>query len=159
MMNRKMALNSFKPLIGLAIMASTLLYFSPAYAVSPINTTWLGGVAVKGYDPVAYFVEGKPVKGSGKYAHKWMGAKWHFSSAENRDSFAKNPEKYAPQYGGYCAYAVSQGATADIDPHVWKIVNGKLYLNLSPSVGRIWRRDIPGYIALADKNWPAVLDK
>ena len=159
MMNRRMVPNSFKPLIGLAIIASTLWAFSPAYAVSPINTTWLGGVAVKGYDPVAYFVEGKPVKGSGKYEHKWMGAKWHFSSAENRDLFAKNPEKYAPQYGGYCAYAVSQGAVADIDPTAWKIVNGKLYLNLSHAVARIWRKDIPGYIALADKNWPKLKDR
>jgi len=158
-MNRKLIPNSFKSFIALAIIASTLWAFSPAYAISPINTTWLGGVAVKGYDPVAYFVEGKPVKGSGKYEHKWMGAKWHFSSAENRQLFANNPENYAPQYGGYCAYAVSQGVTADIDPTAWKIVDGKLYLNLSHSVARIWLKNIPGYIALADKNWPAVLDK
>jgi YHS domain-containing protein len=158
-MDRKIVPKSFTTFITLAIIASTLWAFSPAYAVSPINTTWLGGVAVKGYDPVAYFVEGKPVKGSGKYEHKWMGAKWRFSSAENRELFAKNPEKYAPQYGGYCAYAVSQGAIADIDPTAWKIVNGKLYLNLNHAVARIWRKDIPGYIVKADKNWPAVLEK
>ncbi len=158
-MDRKIVPKSFTTFITLAIIASTLWAFSPAYAVSPINTTWLGGIAVKGYDPVAYFVEGKPVKGSGKYEHKWMGAKWRFSSAENRELFAKNPEKYAPQYGGYCAYAVSQRAIADIDPTAWKIVNGKLYLNLNHAVARIWRKDIPGYIVKADKNWPAVLEK
>ncbi len=157
-MDRKLVCKRFKPFIALAIIASALLYFSPAYAVSPINTTWLGGVAVKGYDPVAYFTEGKPVKGNGKYEYEWMGAKWRFSSAENRDLFTKNPEKYAPQYGGYCAYAVSQGVTADIDPTAWKIVDGKLYLNLSHSVARIWKKDIPGYIALADKNWPKLKD-
>ena len=127
-----------------------------AFAVNPVNSSFFGG-AIKGYDPVAYFTEGKPVKGKSAYQHKWMGATWSFASAENRDLFQKNPEKYAPQYGGYCAYAVSQGGTANGDPHVWKIVDGKLYLNLNSNIQKIWEKDIPGYIKKANQNWPKIL--
>jgi YHS domain-containing protein len=155
--NKAMHPNALKFFITLAIIVSTLLAFSQAYAVSPINDS--PGVTLKGYDTVAYFTEGKPVKGSQQYEYVWMGAKWRFSSATNRGLFAKNPEKYAPQYGGYCAYAVAQGVTADIDPTAWNIVDGKLYLNLSHSVARLWMRDIPGYIAKGDKNWPSLVDK
>lgn len=127
-----------------------------AFAVKPVNASFWSG-AIKGYDPVAYFKEGKPVKGTGAYRHQWMGAIWYFASAENRDLFQKNPAKYAPQYGGYCAYAVSQGSTADIDPGAWTIFDGKLYLNYSLDVKKTWEKDIPGYIAKADKNWPNLL--
>ena len=147
-------LNSF---VSFALIASVLFTFSSAYAVTPVNNA--PGVTLKGYDTVAYFTEGKPVRGNERYQYEWMGANWRFSSAENRDLFAKNPKQYAPQYGGYCAYAVSQGVTADIDPTAWKIVDGKLYLNLSHSVARIWIKDIPGYIAKADKNWPTLVEK
>jgi YHS domain-containing protein len=143
--------------MAFSLLVGILFALSPAYAVPPLNKT--AGVTVHGYDAVAYFTEGKPVKGTGRFGYKWMGAKWLFSSAENRDSFVKSPEKFAPQYGGYCAYAVSQGITADIDPKAWKIVEGKLYLNLSPGVARIWERDIPGYIVKANKNWPTLKDK
>jgi hypothetical protein len=85
-----------------------------------------------------------------------MGANWRFASAENRDRFAADPERYAPQYGGYCAYAVSEGTTADIDPEAWKVVDGKLYLNLSKDVQKLWEQDIPGYIEKADANWPEI---
>src|SRR5512135_2769630 len=101
----------------------------PALALDPIDKT--GGVAIRGYDPVAYFTESKPVEGSKQFTFEWQGATWRFASAANRDLFAKTPEKYAPQYGGYCAYAVSQGHTATIDPQRWRIVDGKLYLNYS----------------------------
>jgi YHS domain-containing protein len=117
------------------------------------------GVAIKGVDPVAYFTESAPVQGSDQFAYDWQGVTWHFSSAENRDKFAANPEEFAPQYGGYCAYAVSQGGTAPIDPDAWKIVDGKLYLNVNKSIQQRWEKDIPGYINLADANWPDVLDK
>ena len=130
---------------------------SAAFAIKAVNTNFWG-VAIKGYDPVSYFTERKPVKGKGAHRLKWMGATWKFSNPENRDLFQTNPEKYAPQYGGYCAFAVSQGATADIDPRAWTIVNGKLYLNLSLSVQKIWEKDIPGYIAKADINWPKILN-
>lgn len=127
-----------------------------ALAVEPINSSLLRG-AIKGYDPVAYFTQGGPAKGRGAHSHKWMGATWYFASAENMELFAADPEKYAPQYGGYCAYAVSQGYTAKIDPDAWKIVADKLYLNFSLKVQKLWEEDIPGYIAKADANWPNIL--
>ncbi|MEM9213618.1 MAG: YHS domain-containing (seleno)protein [Cyanobacteria bacterium P01_F01_bin.150] len=115
------------------------------------------GVAIDGADPVAYFTESKALIGDAAFAHEWQGATWHFASAENRDLFAENPEQYAPQYLGYCAWAVSQGYTAPIDPEAWKIVDGKLYLNYDKRVQDRWSKDIPGNIAKADANWPGVL--
>ncbi len=111
------------------------------------------GIALKGFDPVAYFTEGKPVSGTPKLTHAWMGATWQFSSEANRDLFAADPQRYAPQYGGFCAYGVSVGRKAPIDPDVWKIVDNKLYLNYDAGVGEKWRMDIPGNIAKADANW------
>jgi YHS domain-containing protein len=131
----------------------------PAAAGGIINSSFLSGVAIDGYDPVAYFTEGKPVEGSSDFEYEWMGATWRFASAAHRDQFAAGPEKYAPQYGGYCAYAVSQGATADIDPDAWHIENAKLYLNLNKKVQSIWLQDIPGYIGKADANWPKIRDQ
>ncbi len=125
---------------------------------NPVNVN-KKGIAIKGYDPVAYFTKGEPVKGSPEFQHEWNSAVWHFSSAEHRDMFKAGPETYAPQYGGYCAYAVSQGSTANIDPKAWKIVDGKLYLNLNMRIHKKWEKDIPGYIKKADKNWPGVLKK
>ena len=116
------------------------------------------GVAVDGTDVVAYFTEGRPVAGKAAFSHDWNGATWWFSSAANRDAFAANPEAYAPQYGGYCAYAVSEGYTASTTPKAWRVEDGKLYLNYSRRVQRIWERDIPGRITRADANWPAVLN-
>jgi len=115
--------------------------------------------AIRGYDPVAYFEQTGPVKGSKQFSHAWQGATWNFASAGNRDKFAAAPEKFAPQYGGYCAYAVSQNYTADIDPAAWSIVDGKLYLNYSLRIRERWNKDIPGYIRKADANWPAVLKR
>ncbi len=123
----------------------------------PVNQS-LFGVAVKGYDMVAYFTEGKPVKGSADFKFTWKDAEWRFASEENRDLFKNDPEKYAPQYGGYCAWAVAHNSTAGIDPKAWKIVDGKLYLNYSLKIQKQWSEDIPGYIKRADANWPAVLD-
>ncbi len=115
------------------------------------------GVAVDGSDVVAYFTEGKPVSGKSDITHDWMGATWRFATEANRSAFAADPEQYAPQYGGYCAYAVSEGYTASTTPAAWKIVDGKLYLNYSRRVQRIWERDIPTRISNADANWPTVL--
>lgn len=118
-----------------------------------------GEVAIAGADPVAYFTDGAYVPGSDEFTHEWSGAIWRFASAENRDAFASNPASYAPQYGGFCAWAVSQGYTAPIDPEAWKVVDGKLYLNYDKNVQARWERDISGNIAKADANWPAVADQ
>lgn len=115
------------------------------------------GVAIRGADPVAYFTESAYVPGSEEFAYEWDGATWYFASAENQALFAENPELYAPEYGGFCAWAVSQGYTAPVDPTAWKIVDNKLYLNFNQSVQARWERDIPGNIAQADQNWPGVL--
>jgi YHS domain-containing protein len=111
------------------------------------------GLAIRGTDPVAYFTEGKPVPGKAEFTHKWGDATWQFASAQNRDLFAQSPEKYAPQYGGFCAWAVSQGYTAATDPNAWKIVNDKLYLNYNSAVQWGWEKDISGNVAKGDKNW------
>lgn len=130
-----------------------------AHAEKPVNTTLLG-VAIKGYDPVAYFTDNKPMKGDAKFSHEWNGAQWHFSSAEHRDLFQADPTKYAPQFGGYCAWAVSQNYTANSDPErAWKVVNGKLYLNYNREVQQKWETDVPGNIAKGDVNWPKLLKK
>ncbi len=132
---------------------------SPAAAKDPVHTGFLSSLAVSGYDPVAYFTDGKPVEGSGNHEIEWNGATWRFSSAENLSSFKSDPEAYAPQYGGYCAWAVSQGYTASSDPQAWRIVDGKLFLNYSKGVQKTWAQDVPGNIAKGDANWPKVLDK
>ncbi|MEL7510518.1 MAG: YHS domain-containing (seleno)protein [Cyanobacteria bacterium J06554_1] len=115
------------------------------------------GLAIRGTDPVAYFTEGAAVPGRSEFAYTWGNATWQFASAENRDLFAASPEQYAPQYGGFCAWAVSQGYTASIDPNAWRIVDGRLYLNYSQAVQQQWEQDIPGNIGKADANWPSVL--
>lgn len=114
------------------------------------------GVAIRGYDPVAYFTVGEPVEGSADYTATHDGATWRFSSAGNRDAFVADPEKYAPQYGGYCAYAVAHGATAPIDPQAFSVLDGKLYLNYSDHVRAQWRNDAAEFISRADRNWPGL---
>ena len=116
-----------------------------------------GDGAIRGYDPVAYFSNGQPTRGKPEFKTEWQGATYYFASAENRDRFRADPEAYAPQYGGYCAYAVSQGYTAPVDPNAWKVVDGKLYLNYSTGVQKRWQQDISGHIRAADMHWPSVL--
>jgi YHS domain-containing protein len=99
------------------------------------------------------------VKGSPELTHQWKGATWRFASAENRERFAAAPEKYAPQYGGYCAYGVASGYAVKIEPDAWSVVDGKLYLNYDRSVQKSWQSDVPGYIRKADVNWPRVLER
>jgi YHS domain-containing protein len=112
------------------------------------------GLAIRGYDPVTYHLQAQPAKGTPQFSCQWRGATWLFATAENRDSFQAEPERYAPQYGGYCAYAVSKGRTASIDPEAWRVVDGKLYLNYSRGVQKKWETDVLGNIIKADKNWP-----
>ncbi len=121
-----------------------------------INKTTLGNLALKGYDPVAYFKEGRAVEGRREFSHEWADATWRFSSAANRDAFAREPEKYAPQYGGYCAWGISQAKFFDGDPRLWRIVNGKLYVNYNEEIEKTWEQDIPGFIAKADGHWPTL---
>ncbi|TGK01604.1 YHS domain-containing protein [Leptospira langatensis] len=118
-----------------------------------------GKIAIRGYDPVAYFTESKPKEGDSKFSLNWKGAEWKFSSKKNMEIFSKNPENYAPQYGGYCAYAMRDGETYEIDPKAWKIVSGKLYLNYNEKVNGFWERDIPGNIAKADAQWKVLPKK
>lgn len=137
-------------------MLSALFSCSKTSSISPVNVT-SEGVAIKGYDPVSYFAEKKPVKGIPEFEYVWRGARWRFASAAHREVFCQDPEKYAPRYGGYCAYAVSQGKIADIDPEAWAIFEGKLYLNLNKDVQKLWEKDMQNYIRMADKNWPRIV--
>jgi YHS domain-containing protein len=129
------------------------MLFKKSDPVARINTT-SDGLALRGYDPVAYFTEGKAVRGRQEFEYEWGGARHQFSSAENRDRFVSNPERYAAQYGGYCAWGISQAKFFDGDPEVWKIVNGKLYVNYNQDIEQTWQQDVPGFIAKADQHWP-----
>lgn len=117
------------------------------------------GSAIKGYDAVAYFTEGKPVKGDKKFSYNWKGADWYFSSQQNRNSFKADPLKYAPQYGGYCAFGASEGHKAPIDPQAWTIVDNKLYLNYDKDIKTKWTKDQSIRIKQADMNWAKIKDK
>ena len=114
------------------------------------------GVAIKGYDPVAYFTDNNPVKGSPAYKAEYGGSVFHFVSQANRDAFAANPAKYAPQYNGFCAFGTAGGYKAAVDSAAFTIVNNKLYLNYNQDVRKKWSTDIPGFVVKADKNWPEV---
>lgn len=124
----------------------------------PITVFAEGSIAIRGADPVGYFTQGTYVAGSPKYTYVWGGATWQFANAEHRELFISNPWQYAPQYGGFCAWAVSEGYIAPIDPTAWDVVNGKLYLNFNDRIQKQWQQDIPGHIARANQNWPGVLD-
>lgn len=143
-------------LVGTGALAAAAPFAAPAFAAEPAVYT-KSGLAIRGYDPVAYFEDGKPVRGDAAHTNTWNGAEWRFASDAHRAAFAANPEAYAPQYGGYCAWAVAEGYTASTDPDAWKIVDGKLYMNFSKRVQRRWEKDIPGNITRANGNWPKVL--
>lgn len=153
---------NIKNLLALAAGVAVALFGWTAIAhakTDPIYTGILNNQALSGYDAVAYFTDGKPVKGSTTFKTTYKGAEFRFSSAANLAKFKANPAAYAPQYGGYCAWAVSQGYTASGDPTVWKIVGGKLYLNYNREIGQKWEKDIPGHIRSANRNWPKLLAK
>lgn len=147
-----------------ALAAATLLalgpaaFAPPAFAAAPETyTAPFSKLAVGGYDPVSYFAGEGPLKGEARFAANWRGAEYRFASAANLARFKASPEAFAPQYGGYCAWAVSRGYTAKGDPLVWRLVGGKLYLNYDLAVQKRWAADIPGNIAKSDRNWPQVL--
>jgi YHS domain-containing protein len=128
----------------------------PVHAGRLINTGYFGGVAIKGYDPVAYFTEGRAMKGSKEFVYEWLGTPWYFANARHRDLFAADPIKYAPQFGGYCVLGVAfVQDTANIDPEAWRIIDGKLYL----SSNKAELEAIPGELTKAKANWPKVKAK
>ncbi len=142
---------TMKTLAGVTLALS--LWIGNAYAGS-VNET--DGIAIKGYDPVAYFTDHKPVKGAEAHRFAYKGVTYQFASEAHRKAFAADPSKYAPQFGGFCAYGTAAGHKADVDPAAFTIVDGKLYLNYSTQVRDTWRKDEPGYIQKAQAAWPTV---
>lgn len=141
-------------LLAAMVAAAPVAVIAPAAnAEPPIYTGVFSNTALQGYDPVAYFTEGKPVKGSKNFTTEYKGATFQFASAANRDAFLADPAMYAPQYGGYCAWAMADGKYAKGDADHWKIVDGKLYLNYNGSIQKKWSADIPGFIDKADAHW------
>ena len=140
------------PALNRVVVSFALLFAASfSHAETPMFATDNG--AIRGYDPVAYFTDDQAVKGSAEFTVDWNGATWRFASAANRDAFADDPARYAPQYGGHCAYAMSTGKLVPTDLEAWHIVDGKLYLNYSKRVQRRWLQDVPGYVAKADAQW------
>ena len=146
---------SARVLAGILTVATTAVLTAQAPAAVRHNTD-RNKVAAKGYDVVAYFSDQRAAAGTPTFSHDWQGVTWRFATAGNRDLFAAAPEKYAPQYGGFCAFAVSKGYTASIDPEAWSIVDNKLYLNYSKGVRGEWLTERDANIAKGDKNWPAL---
>lgn len=136
---------------ALALVISVLAFTARAGEFNESN-----GVAIKGYDPVAYFRENKAVRGNSDLKFDYKGSTFLFANAENRAAFAANPEKFQPQYGGYCAFGTARGYKADIDPASFTVIDGKLYLNYNSQVQQQWLKDTPGFIRQADERWPAV---
>jgi YHS domain-containing protein len=128
-----------------------------AAAPAPMVNVDAAGLAMRGYDPVAFFTDGKPVPGLAQHSLQWNGATWRFASAQSLEAFRATPDRYAPQFGGYCAWAVSQHYLAPGDPNYWKIVDGKLYLNANARAKELWEADQADAIARGKANWPSVL--
>lgn len=151
--------------IGFVLLAAVALFAAACGALGTSDKAAAqvaknpAGLALDGYDSVAYFKENLPREGKPEFTADYNGAKWQFVSAENRDAFNKEPAKYAPQYGGYCAWAVGHNYTAKGDPQAWKIVDDKLYLNYNKDVQAKWQEDIPKYIQDGDQNWKNLAPK
>lgn len=144
--------------VGAGLVLGPLASRMPWASAPPaVDTTTTPGIALSGYDAVAYFTQSKPVEGRAEFSLRHKQAEWRFSSMANRDAFAAMPEKYAPQYGGHCAWAVANGYTAKGDPLAWKIRGGRLFLNYDLAIQKQWEEDIPGNITKSDANWPKLL--
>ncbi|MEX0366642.1 YHS domain-containing (seleno)protein [Ruegeria sp. HKCCD8929] len=150
-------MNKVKSLLG-GVALSVALATSALAAGVEINASSTG-LALQGYDPVAYFTEGEPTKGNWKITTLHNDAMYRFASEENKAAFEANPEAYLPEYGGYCAFGAAMGFKFDGDPNIWKIVDNKLYLNISPDIQQRWEGDIPGFIEKASANWEDIADK
>lgn len=133
-------------------MAFGFLGIQDAYAKMLVNKD-KGGMAIDGFDPVAYFKSGQAVGGNPTHSHTWKGAVWIFRSEENKKTFAEDPERYMPQYGGFCSWAFANGRLSKSDPRAWSIVDGKLYLNCNSRVRELWEKDRDNFIQTADKLW------
>ncbi|WP_320821955.1 YHS domain-containing (seleno)protein [Reinekea sp.] len=140
-----------------ALVLLTVLVSTMVFALDPIYTPWHNNLAIRGYDPVAYFEVNQAVEGREEFAYDWQGARWLFASAQRRQAFIDNPTAYAPQYGGYCAFAVANNKTASIEPEQFTIVEGKLYLNYNKKIQQQWLQQRSELIQQADANWPALL--
>jgi YHS domain-containing protein len=138
----------------MTILLISTISWSQKSAIFEVN-----GKAIRGYDAVAYFISGEPVMGFDSLSVVWNNSTWCFSSEANRELFKKDPEHYAPQYGGYCAYGTADGHKAPTQSDAWAIVNGKLYFNYNKKVKSLWDKDQQGFIEKADKNWPLIKDK
>ncbi|WP_208722787.1 YHS domain-containing (seleno)protein [Rhizobium vallis] len=153
--NKTQCIGRSLAVIGLAV--AGVVSGSPAMADDSVNTGYFGGVAIMGYDTVAYFTEGKATKGSEKITYEWMGTPWHFANAKHREMFMSEPLRYAPQYGGYCTGEVSAGSvTVNIDPEAFKIVEGKLYLMYDKADAEDFAAHPADTVASADAKWPKV---
>ncbi len=156
------AVGKFRHVVsGAAVFGLALLYSGQSLADGAANTGYFGGVAIKGYDPVAYFTEAKAVKGSEEFQHEFLGETWQFSSSKNRDLFAGNPIQYAPQYGGFCAAEVhfsdnTTGISANINPEAWRIIDDKLYLFYDQGIAAVFEENAEAMVAKADSMWPKV---
>ncbi|MBX2880905.1 MAG: hypothetical protein KTR32_13270 [Granulosicoccus sp.] len=161
-MYQKAARNWFVRLLTLSIILGVC---SSAHAASPINTLEKSGlfkyrpstVAIRGYDTVAYFTLGKPQKGRAEFSHNWNNVDWHFASEDHLALFKGDPARYAPQFGGYCAYGVAEGYLAKIEGSQWTIVDGKLYLNYSKKFNKLWRQQPEVYIEQAKLRFEQLL--
>lgn len=147
-----------KSLINVSTFFLLLTSFSVA-ATDPIYTGGTGKAAIRGYDTVAYFTQGKAVKGDQAISYEYQGATWWFSSEEHRELFIQSPDTYAPQYGGYCAYAVSRNTTASVKPEIFNVHEGKLYLNYNKGVQKRWLKNKEERITNADKYWPDLINE
>lgn len=145
--------------MGLIVALTALPAGAEKSTTPPVYTGLVANTAVGGYDPVSYFTGGRPVAGSDTITLEHDGATWRFAKEENRAAFRADPARYAPQFGGYCAFAVAQGYTAKGDPNAWKIVGGKLYLNYDKAVQATWEKDAKELITKAEANWPEIISR
>lgn len=146
----------FSKLIKTAVVATTVVFSSLSFAADVGVNASENDLAIHGYDPVAYFTKGKPTKGESKYTATYKGAIFQFASEKNRDMFKKDPEHYAPQFGGFCAMGVALNRKLDVDPTAWYITDNKLYLNLNHDVQKKWMEDVPGNLKTAYRHWDGI---
>ncbi len=137
--------------LALLVLVAAVALCSPLLAQPPIEKD-KNGLALRGWDTVSYF-DGKPVQGKAEFSTEWKGATWRFASAAHRDAFIADPNKYAPQYGGHCAYGLAKGHLVTADPQIWKVIGGKLYVNYDSDVQKSWEKKTAQYIVDANAEW------